>query len=357
MTALLAVVLAGACGVLLAPLAFDSLEHMARAGESRARLRGDGLASRARFGAPRSEARGVGSKHMGSAGEPKGGVANSIKAISIQLIEGGVPALSGISRRLLGIEPVRRHMEELNGYARRRGASCTPKSVCEACLVVLVVISILLFLLSGSVIAVVAVLVLLVAAVRFAVSSDESGNRNKVQETMPEALREIGVCYSSGLTLLQSLEQVSSDIPDPLGGLLEAAVFDLKAGKSVPEAMETMREISRSDAVDFLSVTLEIHQKTGGPLQPLLERSADAVEKSLELRRFLRVNTAQARLSAKIVTLLPFGIFAVMALVNDSYAASFLESGAGIAMLLVACAMDLAGVLLIRKILGVGNKR
>jgi tight adherence protein B len=65
------------------------------------------------------------------------------------------------------------------------------------------------------------------------------------------------------------------------------------------------------------------------------------------------VQTSQARLSARVVTLLPLVLVAILSLAMEGYLQTFFSSAEGLTVLFVALAMEFAGVLLIRRILGV----
>jgi len=63
------------------------------------------------------------------------------------------------------------------------------------------------------------------------------------------------------------------------------------------------------------------------------------------------VQTAQARLSAKVVSLLPLFLVAAMSLTMDGYLATFFSSAGGLMLLAAAVGMEAAGIVLIRRIL------
>ena len=75
--------------------------------------------------------------------------------------------------------------------------------------------------------------------------------------------------------------------------------------------------------------------------------------KRQELERSLHVQTAQARLSARIVSVMPFVLVALFSLVSEGFLEPFFNSAAGVALLLVALSMQAAGVLAVRRMLRV----
>jgi tight adherence protein B len=175
----------------------------------------------------------------------------------------------------------------------------------------------------------------------------------RLVEQIPDALRSLGICFNAGYSLQQAFEQVASDTPDPLGAELKQASFDIRAGRSIGEALSALEGRTRASDFRFAIVALEIQHRTGGSLQDLLENAADAVLASADLYRQLAVQTAQARLSAKVVTILPLALVAVLSLAMEGYLQSFFSSSEGLAILCAALGMEALGIVAIRRILGV----
>lgn len=88
-------------------------------------------------------------------------------------------------------------------------------------------------------------------------------------------------------------------------------------------------------------------------MQRVLEAARETVESQIELRRSLRVQTAQARLSARVVSIMPFVLVAILSLVSEGFLMPFFESFAGLVLLGVALGMQAAGVLVVRRMLAV----
>ena len=85
----------------------------------------------------------------------------------------------------------------------------------------------------------------------------------------------------------------------------------------------------------------------------VLNAARETVESELALERSLRVQTAQAKLSARIVTVMPFLLIALFSLASNDFLAPFFTSIAGMAMLALAFSMQVAGFLLVRHMLKV----
>ena len=177
--------------------------------------------------------------------------------------------------------------------------------------------------------------------------------KNKLREQLPDALRGLGMCFMAGLSLEQAFYQTAQECRDPLRKELRHTVDELHTGSSIMESLNNLDARLAMDDMRFVSVALEIQHRTGGSMREVLDAAADSILASFDLARSLEVQTAQARLSARIVSMLPLVLVAVLSLAMEGYLASFFSSAMGFGLLVCAVAMQVAGIVVIRKILGI----
>ena len=84
-----------------------------------------------------------------------------------------------------------------------------------------------------------------------------------------------------------------------------------------------------------------------------MEAARESVCDEIALKRTLRTQTAQAKLSAQIVTLMPFALIVLFSFISEGFLQPFFESLAGICLLSIALFMQFLGVFLVRKMLKV----
>lgn len=172
-----------------------------------------------------------------------------------------------------------------------------------------------------------------------------------MREDVPEALRTMGACFRSGFSLLQTLRQVSVDSSGELGAAFAVAARRLEMGSPSREALSVLEEVRGVPELRFVAVALDVQHVGGGSIAPVLESARESVEGELELVRSLRVQTAQAKLSARVVTVMPFVLVALFSLMSPGFLQPFFGSVAGLGMLALALAMQVAGVVAIRRTL------
>jgi tight adherence protein B len=265
----------------------------------------------------------------------------------------GIVLFRPISRLLLHLRWFRVHCECCAHALRIAGRETDTSAMCEVLLGAFGLLVAVLLVLTGTPL-VAFCLAAMAVGLAFGKAHRVLGQwEERLIDQIPDALRSLGICFNAGYSLQQAFEQTACDTPEPLGTELRQANFDVCAGKSIEEALGALEKRTRATDLRFAIVALEIQHRTGGSLQDLLEDAADAVLASADLRRQLAVQTAQARLSAKVVTVLPLLLVAALSVAMDGYLQTFFSSAAGLFILVLALGMEAIGVLLIRKILGV----
>lgn len=174
-----------------------------------------------------------------------------------------------------------------------------------------------------------------------------------VRDEVPDALRSLSVCFRAGLSLAQTLRQTGTEMKGPLGAVFLTAARVLETGGTTAEALAGFKRCSATPELAFVGVALEVQHQSGGSLASVLDAARESVEGEIELARSLRVETAQAKLSARIVTLMPFVLIALFSLMSPGFLTPFFSSWGGLLLLGVALAMQAAGVLIVQRMLKV----
>ena len=254
-------------------------------------------------------------------------------------------------------EPVRRYVLWARMALEQRGYASTSDAllslVLGACLALLV---------AGWVVAASPVFGAAVAgcalvALCAAVKSDAERREAALRDEIPDALRSLGVCFRAGLSLMQTLEQTGSEMKGPLGELFLSAALVLQTGGTASEALALFRQRADVPELAFVAVALDVQHKSGGSLAAVLDAARESVESEIDLARSLKVQTAQAQLSARIVTAMPFVLIALFSLMSPGFLSPFFESMAGMALLAAALVMQVAGVVLVHRMLDAGGGR
>lgn len=270
-----------------------------------------------------------------------------------RLLLHGIPPLKGIVRRLLKIKPVAKALHEGAELLARSQRMTNPENLGTLTLAFLVFVFVTVGMISSSWICAMAVVALIVGLGLSFSHSVREREEGELRAAIPDVLRSMAVGSKAGLSLYQMLQQTAHETSGVLRRLFEQAARRLDMGETPDEALQPLRQRKDCSELAFVAVALDVQHQCGGSLTAVLDAASNTVEGELELERSLKVQTAQAKLSARIVTLMPFVLIALFTLLSGNFLAPFFSSLAGMALFSIALAMELAGILLVRKLLRV----
>ena len=248
---------------------------------------------------------------------------------------------------------VHRLAEELCVMTSQRNMPSTPPAALSCLLALVAGIALAAGALSGSPIAAAACPLCAACLIATLASNARDKRDEEVREAVPEALESMSSCFGSGFTLLQTFRQVAADTPGALGETFSRSAHVLEMGGSAEKALAGLREGAHASQLAFVAVALDVQHQSGGAMRQVLDAATDTVKGELALRRSLRVQTAQAKLSARVVVVMPFILVAAFSLASPDFLSPFFSSVPGYALLGLAVVMQLAGVMLVRRALAV----
>lgn len=270
------------------------------------------------------------------------------------LLRRGVPPLVPLARRLLEVPGLARAFEPVRALAGAKGVDADPASLLSCLMAAMAVAGAAAGVVSASPVCGAAVACCVaIAPVAFARTAAER-RALAMREEVPEALRAMAVCFRSGLSLVQTLQQTAAELGGALGARFSVAAQRLEMGATSSEALEALEADQRVPELRFVAVALDVQHQSGGSIGPVLESAQESVEGELDLLRSLKVQTAQAKLSAKVVTIMPFVLVALFSFMSPGFLSPFFESLPGMAMLGLALVLEVAGVLAVRRMLRIG---
>lgn len=175
----------------------------------------------------------------------------------------------------------------------------------------------------------------------------------RMRAALPELLDQLSQTLRAGLSLSQAIARVEAQPDSALSELLHALNVDLSLGYSVSESLERFQARVPLPELRMVALALELQHRTGGNIAELLDRSASLQRQSLQMLRSLRTQTAQGKMSVRLVAAIPLSLVGVMALVMPDYIGSFLSSGLGLGLALLACALLGIGFFAVRRVVNI----
>lgn len=175
--------------------------------------------------------------------------------------------------------------------------------------------------------------------------------RKKFMSQLPDTLQLLSGTLRAGYSLMQGVEAVSQEVEDPMGIELRRVVTEARLGRPLEESLEASAE--RMDSPDFAwaVMAIRIQREVGGNLSELLLTVADTMVARERLRRDVAALTAEGRVSAVVLGVLPAGLGVLMYVLNPEYVSVLFTDGLGIFLSVMAVLGMMIGFLWMRKII------
>jgi tight adherence protein B len=119
--------------------------------------------------------------------------------------------------------------------------------------------------------------------------------------------------------MMQGVDAVSQEVAEPMGRELRRVVSEARLGRPLEESLDAVAV--RMDSPDFAwaVMAIRIQREVGGNLAELLMTVAETMVARERLRRDINSLTAEGKVSAIVLGILPIGLFAAMWVINREY--------------------------------------
>lgn len=173
----------------------------------------------------------------------------------------------------------------------------------------------------------------------------------RFERQLPEALDMMGRAMRAGHAFPTALKLVADEMAAPLGEEFKSAFDEVNFGVSMTDALANLAQRVPSTDLQYFVVAVLIQRESGGNLTELLSSISTIVRDRHKLAGQVRVLSAEGRISAWVLCLLPFGAGGMMYAANPETMSVLVTDPSGRKLLYGALSMMLFGVLAIRKII------
>ncbi len=166
-----------------------------------------------------------------------------------------------------------------------------------------------------------------------------------LERELPDALRRVASELGAGRTADRALIAAAA-AGGTAGAAFAVAGRRAAAGEDIAAALAS----ALGERARFAAAAISLQLRAGGDLPALLRSLARRLDERRGVNAEIRALTAQARLSARVVPLLPVVGLALAGLLDAGAVRLLLTTAPGLAIIAVAAVLDLAGLLAIRAI-------
>ncbi len=148
---------------------------------------------------------------------------------------------------------------------------------------------------------------------------------------------------AAGFGLPQAMATVTRETPPPLKREWERVMGHVELGANLPHALALAARRLKEEELALAAIALGIQERKGGSMTKMLAQTAATIRQRSRLAGRVRILTAQGRMTAIIVMVLPFALLIFQRALAPQLWQSFFQSEQGPRLLLFAAVLQLIG--------------
>jgi tight adherence protein B len=157
--------------------------------------------------------------------------------------------------------------------------------------------------------------------------------RNAFMEQLPDALQLLSGTLKAGYGILQGIDTIVQETEAPMSEEFQRVLTEARLGLPLEDSLDAMADRVGSDDFRWVVVAMNIQRQVGGNLAELLETVSTTLREREQVRRQIKVLSAEGRLSAVVLVALPFVVVGYLFVTNPTYLMPLFVTQIGLFML------------------------
>ncbi|GAI09103.1 unnamed protein product [marine sediment metagenome] len=142
---------------------------------------------------------------------------------------------------------------------------------------------------------------------------------------------------------------------DPLSTHLLEVANELELNSTLDEVLDRFSQKCRSREANLLVSSLKINNRIGGDLISILDNIADSMRHNLKLKSQIKTMSLQSRYSGNIISIFPIIVLVLLYIFMNKTVVDFFSTSPGVILLFIGGVLEIAGVIVMKKITSIGK--
>ncbi len=173
---------------------------------------------------------------------------------------------------------------------------------------------------------------------------------SKFESQLVDTLVMMSSALRSGMNVFQAMELIEKEQAPPTSQEFGLVLREYKLGVHLEQALENLAGRVKLDDLNIWVICMNIVLEAGGNLTEMLDTLAEVIRERKKLDLKIKSATAQGKMQAVVVTLLPTGIGLMMYWMDNAMMMRMFNTTLGMIMLGVMVILQVSGFVMIRKI-------
>lgn len=249
--------------------------------------------------------------------------------------------------------PRNRYLEKKKIKLMQASVLMKPEEFLGLSMISAIIIAILIFIITKSILVGLIFIVIGFKVPDLFIGFRKANRMVKINSKLSEALDIISNGLRAGFSFTQAMAIVTSEIQGPISEEFGKVLRDNSLGKSLEQALKEMSDRTDDEDLDMVITALLIQRQVGGNLAEVLDTISNTIRERVKIKGDVRTLTAQGRMSAFVVSLLPFALGIALNLINPGYLDILFSTFIGKAMIVVGVVMQLIGIFVLLKLVNI----
>lgn len=166
----------------------------------------------------------------------------------------------------------------------------------------------------------------------------------KIEQQLPDALDMMSRAMQAGHAFPGALQMVGNESPEPIAGEFKLTFDEVNYGIPMQEALLNLATRVPSTDLRYFVIAVLVQRDTGGNLSEILGKISKLIRERLKLLATIKVLSAEGRLSAWILSILPFVLAILISIINPRLMAMLWTDETGRKLIAGAAALMIVGI-------------
>ncbi len=185
----------------------------------------------------------------------------------------------------------------------------------------------------------------------FKINLDRTKRLVKFEEQLPEAMDIMIRALKAGHPFSATLKLVAEEMDQPIATEFGIVFADINYGLDVRQAFFNLLERVPNMTLMTVVIAVIVQRETGGNLAETLSNISAVVRGRFRFQRKVRTLSAEGRMSAWILALIPFVLFVGIMVTTPAYLTLLITEPAGVKIISIAFIMIIIGIFWLRQII------
>ncbi|MCB0193122.1 MAG: type II secretion system F family protein [Anaerolineae bacterium] len=151
------------------------------------------------------------------------------------------------------------------------------------------------------------------------VKSRQKRRLNAFNDQLGDGITLMANGLRAGYSLLQAMEAVGREMPDPMSTEFRRVVQEIGLGVDNERAFNNLLRRVPSSDLDMMITAINVQQEVGGNLSEILEIIGFVIRERVRIKGEIQVLTAQGQLSGYVISFLPIILGLLLYAMNGEY--------------------------------------